>query len=113
MPEPGAKPFGQQSNPVCIKRLLCLLLLGSQFIGKVETLLSKSPGQCVCPVLGLTAGVFHQHCPGASTWPANALQYYVKDRGFDSVLTRQKHIKSHKHNAGIDRSQTGLWNGKL
>lgn len=72
MPEPGAEPLGQQSNPVCIQRLLCLLLLGSQFVSKVETLLSESPGQRVCPMLGLTARVFHQHCPVVSTWPANA-----------------------------------------
>ena len=59
MPEPGTVPFGQQSNTVCVQCLLCLLLFGSQLVSKVATLLSELPGQCICPVLGLAAGILH------------------------------------------------------
>ena len=72
MPEPCAKAFGPQGNAVWVQCLLSLLLFGSQLISQGNSLLSELPGQCVGLVLGLTAGILHQHCPVACSWPANA-----------------------------------------
>ena len=54
MSEPGAKLLEQQSNLIWAQRLklLCLLLLGGQLIGKMEILLSELSGQRICPVFG-------------------------------------------------------------